>query len=115
LIICLVAELAGAYLGLAFVYVAIGSIGPIKPHDPDANVFYIFFVELFFTFILMAGIFHCKSERLALSHDLVTALMWCLVPIYFCVMCAHRVTGAALNPTVGLCNTTFYHWAAKEG
>ena len=63
----------------------------------------------------MAGIFHCKHPRLLLSHDLVLAVIWCCIPIYFAVGLAGKVSGAALNPTVGLCNVTFTYWLSKEG
>jgi glycerol uptake facilitator-like aquaporin len=55
LVVYHVAEIIGAYFGMLISYAYLGTskLGCIKPESLDFSVFYVFIVELMFTFIMM--------------------------------------------------------------
>ncbi|CDW87890.1 mip family channel protein [Stylonychia lemnae] len=109
LVIYALAELSGAYFGMAFSLLVLGTdgINIFRPTDLDYNQGYVFFIELFFTFTFQVVIQHSKNSKVSLFDNMVLGAGSVVGAIYFSINCAGRYTGAALNPTIGFTNLTF--------
>jgi hypothetical protein len=67
----------------------------------------VFFIEFFFTFLLMTSILHNIFPRLSIQSDTVLAVVSVITCIYFCIRCCGPLTGACFNPCIALVNIPF--------
>eukprot|EP00347_Sterkiella_histriomuscorum_P002806 403366732 len=110
-----VAELVGGFLGMWISYMFLGDkIAFIKPQDLNSSGFYIFILEMFFTWTMMMTILHGKHAKLSLFSDMVPGVMASLIGINFSCGCIGNRTGAVMNPNVGICNVIFCMLALKS-
>lgn len=82
-------------------------LGFIKPGSLEYSSFYVFFVELFFTMIMMMVILSGKHSKLTLFDNATTGIIGSVGGIFLCISCAGNLTGAVFNVNVGVCNITF--------
>ncbi|CDW81594.1 mip family channel protein [Stylonychia lemnae] len=78
-----------------------------RPNDLDFSQWYVFLIELFFTFTFQVVIQHSKNSKVTIFDNMVLGVGSVAAAIYFSITCAGRFTGAALNPTIGFTNLTF--------
>ena len=104
------AELLGAFVGMfiAWCYLSTDGITVFPPPNvAEYNVFYVMFVEFFFTFCFHSMIMHAKEERVAIVNDNLVGLLQVMVGMYFAIMCSGGYSGAVLNPSIGIANLAF--------
>lgn len=92
---------------ISLMYMGKDDIAFIKPENLSSTGFYVFFMETFFTFLMMLTILHGKNAKLSLFNDAVPGCFASMVGIYFCMSCIGKITGAVMNPNVGICNVVF--------
>jgi len=105
-----VAELLGAFFGMFIAWCYLRNEGITvfpPPKVAEYNVFYVMFVEFFFTFCFHSMIMHAKEERVTLVNDNLVGLVQIMVGMYFAIMCSGGYSGAVLNPTLGIANLFF--------
>ena len=108
MIVYTVAEVIGGFLGMIISYMVLGQkIAVIKPNDLTLSGFYVFFLEATFTTIMMLNILFGKNSKLSLFSNMVPGVFGTLFGIYFCIGCIGKLTGALMNPNLGLCNILF--------
>ena len=101
-------EFLGAYLGQYYSYLELEEkIAIIKPENDDNSLWYVFFMEWFFTFIMMSSIFHNMSQSLTIFNDMVIGVTSSMIAIFFCCNCSGKASGAVFNATIGTVNPTF--------
>jgi len=59
---------------------------------------------MFFTFVFVSCVVHNVFPRLSIQSDTVLAVASVCVSLYFNIRCSASITGACLNPAVGLAN-----------
>ena len=99
----------GGYLGMLISYGFLGKdgIAVIKPGSLDYSGFYVFFVELFFTILMMLVIISGKNAKLSLFSDMVLGCLASIIGIRFSAGCTSNLTAAVFNPNMAFCNITF--------
>ena len=65
-------------------------------------------LEMFFTFVFISCLLHNVFPRLSIQSDTVLAVASVCVCLYFSISVSSRITGACLNPAVGLANYSVY-------
>lgn len=63
---------------------------------------------MFFTFLVASFINHSVFSKLSIQSDTVLAVSSVCVSIYFNIRCSAAITGACLNPAVGIANYVVY-------
>ena len=108
-----IAGLVGAALGTAITHWMLGRnyVVIFKPAVYQWNVFYVAFVEFFFTLIFLLVVMHNKTVGVTLISDLVIGVMGSMIALYFSICCSALYTGACLSPTVALINHIYVHIA----
>ena len=109
-IIMLVGQIIGGYLGFLISWIELGSekILVLQPMNPyDYTPWMVFLIETLFTFIFICCILNSILPKLSLQSDPMLALLSAAFCLYFCIGCTGPLTGACLNPTLGLVSTTF--------
>ncbi|CDW91077.1 mip family channel protein [Stylonychia lemnae] len=97
LIVYTIAELIGGFMGMWISYLFLGNkIAFIKPDNLNYSGFYVYFMETFFTFIMMLNILFGKHARLSLFSDTVPGVFGSLFGINFCMGCIGPYTGSVL-------------------
>jgi glycerol uptake facilitator-like aquaporin len=76
--------------------------------SPGRTVGETFGIEMFFTFMLVSFILHSVFSKLSIQSDTVLAVSSVCVSLYFNIRCSAAITGACLNPAVGLANYSVY-------
>lgn len=79
----------------------------IKPEDPNSTILSVFFLEFFFTMLMMLTILHGKHAKLSLFSDMVPGVFGSLIGIHFSCGCIGKRTGAVMNPNIGFVNVLF--------
>ena len=104
------AELLGAFFGMFISWCYLGNRGiSVFPSANGAlqNVGFVFFVEFFFTFCFHSMIMHAKNEKVAIVNNAVVGTVSVVVGMYFAITCSVGLSGAALNPSIGIANLVF--------
>ena len=105
----LLAGLAGGYAGSYYCYWALGPdyIKVFRPANLEWSIWYVMFIEMFFTWIFLTVVFHNKDSKLSIVNDMVVGVIASLIAIYFSCSCTSLITGAVMSPTVAIVNLTF--------
>ena len=102
------AEFLGSYMAMVVAYGYLrDEIACIAPGSLDYSTWYVFFVELLFTFLMMMVIMTGKHPKLSLFDNMVTGILGSLGGIYFSASCVGPLTGAIFNANLALSNLTF--------
>lgn len=79
----------------------------VAPGSIDYSPEYVFYVEMLFTFIFNLSIFHIGYPESSMQNDMLIGVVSVIMSLYFGILCAGNYSGACLNATIGLTNTTF--------
>jgi len=96
---------------MAVAYALYGDAGTMDmAPNSSQNIFYVLFVEFIFSWILMTIYMHAKSDWVAPSQDFGLRAFTMMGVTYACIAMSQKFTGGALNPTIGVCGTTFRYF-----
>ena len=100
----------GGLLGQLFALAELGKsqMELILPPGMQFRVGETLALEMFFSFIFISCVLHNVFSRLSIQSDTVLAVASVCVSLYFSIKVSARVTGACLNPAVGLANYSVY-------
>eukprot|EP00347_Sterkiella_histriomuscorum_P020254 403338506 len=111
--VCCAITSQSATIGTAISHYMLGALRVVifKPAVYEWNVFYVAFVEGFFTLIFLVVVMHNKTMEVSLISDLILGVFGSMIALYFCICCSATFTGACISPTVALINHIYVHVA----
>lgn len=95
------AELLGAYLGISIAYSIAGykNMSFLGPGEASYSGFYIAYVEIVGTFIMITMILYTKFQYIGPGTDRILNNLAVVITIYCCINMCKPYSGAAFNPT----------------
>ena len=105
----ILAQLLGGYIGMAISYLILDDASMnMSPGLNNDNLLYLSFVEFIFSWIFITIYLYAKCDWVAPSQDFGLRAFTMMGVYYACISMVQRITGGALNPTIGFCAPTFH-------
>lgn len=113
----IIGQLLGGYLGMLIAYGMLGYTGSMDmaPNDLNDNVFYVMLIEFINSWIFLTIYLYAKIDWVAPSQDFGLRAFTMMGVQYACTSFTQKITGGALNPSIGFCACTFRAILLKDG
>lgn len=79
----------------------------MRPREYETNVFFVFLAEFAFSLIFLTIYMHAKNDWVSPSMDFGLRAYTMMGVQYLCAAMSLKVTGGALNPSIGFSAVIF--------